>query len=102
MGAQRTFAGEAWAAKKKATRRERFLAEMDAVVPWDALEAIIQPHYPVAPGRPRRGRPPMPLATMRRIYFLQHWFDLSDPAAEDALYDSETMVTPCGGSSASS
>ena len=87
MGEQRTFAGVAWAEKKKVTRRERFLAEMNAVIPWIELGAIIAPHYP----RPRRGRPPMPIETMLRFYFLQHWFDLSDPAAEDALYDSESM-----------
>lgn len=87
MGEQRTFAGVAWSDKKKVTRRERFLAEMQAVIPWPALVATIAPHYP----RPRRGRPPMPIETMLRIYFLQHWFDLSDPAAEDALYDSESM-----------
>lgn len=90
MGEQRTFAGVAWTAKKKVTRRERFLAEMQAVIPWAELVALIAPHYP----RPRRGhggRPPMPIEAMLRIYFLQHWFDLSDPAAEDALYDSEAM-----------
>lgn len=87
MGEQRTFAGEAWTAKKKVTRRERFLAEMNAVIPWPELVALIAPHYPVR----GRGRPPMPIAVMLRIYFLQHWFDLSDPAAEDALYDSEAM-----------
>lgn len=88
MGVQRTFAGLAWAEKKKVTRRERFLAEMDAVIPWTELLALIEPHYPTAG---RRGRPPVPLATMLRVYFLQQWFDLSDPAAEDALYDSEAM-----------
>lgn len=87
MGSQRTFAGLAWADKKKVTRRERFLAEMNVVIPWAELGALIQPHYP----KPKRGRPPMPLETMLRIYFLQQWFDLSDPAAEDALYDSESM-----------
>ncbi len=87
MGAQRTFAGLAWSEKKKVTRRERFLAEMNAVIPWTELVALIAPHYPTA----GRGRPPMPLETMLRIYFLQQWFDLSDPAAEDALYDSESM-----------
>ena len=87
MGAQRTFAGMAWADKKKVTRRERFLAEMNAVIPWGELVALIAPHYP----KPKLGRPPMPLETMLRIYFLQQWFDLSDPAAEDALYDSEAM-----------
>lgn len=87
MGSQRTFAGLAWSDKKKVTRRERFLAEMNAVIPWAELVAVIAPHYPT----PKRGRPPMPLETMLRIYFLQQWFDLSDPAAEDALYDSESM-----------
>jgi len=87
MSEQRTFASVAWTEKKKVTRRERFLAEMSAVIPWAALVAEIRPHYP----RPQRGRPPMPIETMLRIYFLQHWFDLSDPAAEDALYDSESM-----------
>lgn len=88
MSDQRTFAGEAWTRKKKVTRREQFLAEMHAVIPWAQLVATIAPHYPKAG---RRGRPPMPLERMLRIYFLQQWFNLSDPAAEDALYDSETM-----------
>lgn len=87
MSEQRTFAGLAWVDKKKVTRRERFLAEMNAVIPWAALVALIAPHYP----KPKRGRPPMPIEIMLRIYFLQQWFDLSDPAAEDALYDSESM-----------
>lgn len=90
MGDQRTFASLAWTTKKKVTRRERFLAEMDAVIPWAALVALIAPHYPKRQ-RHRSGRPPMAIETMLRIYFLQHWFDLSDPAAEDALYDSESM-----------
>jgi len=88
MGEQRTFAGEAWTRKKKVTRREQFLAEMNVVIPWAALVGRIAPHYPKAG---KRGRPPMPLERMLRIYFLQQWFNLSDPAAEDALYDSETM-----------
>jgi IS5 family transposase len=87
MSDQRTFAGLAWDNKKKVTRRERFLAEMDAVLPWTELLALIGPHYP----RSLRGRPALPLATMLRIYFLQQWFNLSDPAAEEALYDSEAM-----------
>lgn len=87
MSEQHTFAGLAWSTKKKVTRRERFLAEMNAVIPWAELSALIAPHYPTA----GRGRPPMALATMLRVYFLQQWFDLSDPAAEDALYDSEAM-----------
>jgi IS5 family transposase len=87
MGEQRTLAGEAWSAKSKVTKRERFLAEMNAVIPWAQLLALIAPHYP----KPGRGRPPMPLEWMLRIYFLQQWFTLSDPAAEEALYDSEAM-----------
>jgi transposase, IS5 family len=89
MGLQRTFAGLAWSDKKKVTRRERFLAEMNAVIPWADLTALIRPHYPKT--HPAGGRPAIPLETMLRIYCLQHWFDLSDPAAEDALYDSEAM-----------
>jgi IS5 family transposase len=87
MGEQRTFASVAWSQKGKVTRRERFLAEMDAVVPWGRLLAVIEPHYP----KPGLGRRPLGLGTMLRIYFLQQWFDLSDPAAEDAIYDSESM-----------
>jgi IS5 family transposase len=88
MGEQRTFASIAWSQKGKVTRRERFLAEMDAVVPWAQLVALITPHYPKADGP---GRPPLGLEKMLRIYFLQQWFNLSDPQAEDAIYDSEAM-----------
>jgi IS5 family transposase len=77
----------AYDTKGKVTRRERFLREMDAVIPWGALLALIAPHY----ARPGRGRRPLPLETMLRVYFLQQWFDLSDPQAEDMLYDSESM-----------
>jgi len=84
---QRTFASAAWEKKGKVTRRERFLAEMDAVIPWTRLLALIEPHYPKA----GNGTQPMPLERMLRIYFMQNWFNLSDPAAEDSLYDSESM-----------
>ena len=77
------------AMKKKVTRRELFLAEMDAVVPWARLIGLIAPHYPKA--GPKGGRPPMPLETMLRVYFLQNWYALSDPMAEETLYDSEAM-----------
>src|ERR1700687_322339 len=87
MGNQRTFASMAWNGKGKVTRRERFLAEMDAVIPWPRLVRLIAPHYPKA----GQGRPPLGLEKMLRIYFLQQWFNLSDPQAEDALYDSESM-----------
>jgi IS5 family transposase len=84
---QRTFAGLAWSGKGKVTRREKFLAEMDAVIPWTRLMERIEPHYP----KKGRGRQPLGLEKMLRIYFLQQWFDLSDPMAEDELYDSESM-----------
>jgi transposase, IS5 family len=77
------------AMKKKVTRREQFLVEMEAVVPWDRLQALIEPHYPKA--GPKGGRPPMALEVMLRVYFLQNWYCLSDPMAEEALYDSEAM-----------
>lgn len=84
---QTTFASAAWANKGKITRRERFLAEMDAIIPWKQLVRRIRPHYP----RAGQGRQPHPLETMLRIHCLQHFFNLSDPAAEEALYDSESM-----------
>ena len=84
---QTTFASTAWDRKGKVTRRERFLAEMDAVIPWSAILAIIELHYPKA----GNGTQPMPMERMLRIYFMQQWFNLSDPAAEDSLYDSESM-----------
>jgi IS5 family transposase len=87
MSEQRTFASVAWNQKGKVTRRERFLAEMDAVIPWDRLSALVAPHYPKA----GQGRQPIGLEKMLRIYFLQQWFNLSDPQAEDAIYDSESM-----------
>ncbi len=87
MSEQGTFASVAWNSKGKVTRRERFLAEMDAVIPWARLIALIEPHYPKA----GQGRQPLGLEKMLRIYFLQQWFNLSDPQAEDAIYDSESM-----------
>jgi len=71
----------------KTTRRAAFLAEMDRVMPWSALCALIEPVYPKA----GNGRPPIGLERMLRIYFLQSWFNLSDPAVEEALYDSLSM-----------
>jgi IS5 family transposase len=84
---QTTFASAAWEKKGKVTRRERFLGEMDAVIPWKHLNRLIAPHYPKA----GNGTQPMPQERMLRIYFMQQWFNLSDPAMEDALYDSESM-----------
>ncbi len=87
MEKQRTFAAMAWSHKGKVTRRERFLAEMDAVIPWAALLRLIAPHYP----QPGNGRQPVGVEKMLRIYFVQQWFNLSDPPAEDSLYDSESI-----------
>lgn len=89
MPKQPAFPGLRHAMKKKRTRRERFLSEMEAVVPWTRLLALIEPHYPKRGAR--GGRPPMPLETMLRVYFLQQWYALSDPMAEEMLYDSEAM-----------
>lgn len=89
MPKQMTFASLAHASKKKVTRREKFLAEMEAVVPWSRLLALIEPHYPKM-GR-KGGRPAMPLEVMLRIYCLQQWYALSDPMAEESLYDSDAM-----------
>jgi transposase, IS5 family len=72
---------------RKQTRREKFLAEMDRIMPWAELESLIEPYYP----KQGNGRPPIGLSVMLRIYFLQHWFNLSDPAAEEALYDSPAL-----------
>jgi IS5 family transposase len=74
---------------KKRTRRERFLAEMEAVVPWKALIDLIEPHYLRTSSK--GGRPPYPLETMLRVHLMQQWYDLSDPAMEDTLIEVATM-----------
>ena len=84
---QTTFASAAWEKKGKVTRRERFLGEMDQVIPWGKILQLIEPHYPKA----GNGTQPLPMERMLRIYFMQQWFNLSDPAMEDTLYDSESM-----------
>jgi IS5 family transposase len=71
----------------KTTRRAAFLAEMEGVVPWSALCKLIEPFYP----KPGNGRRPIGVERMLRIYLLQQWFNLSDPAVEEALYDSLAM-----------
>ena len=82
-----TFASLAYDSKKKRTRREKFLEEMDRVIPWDELLKIVRKRYP----KKGNGRQPMPVERMLRIYFLQQWYGLSDPAMEGSLYDSESM-----------
>jgi hypothetical protein len=74
---------------KKQARREVFVSEMETVAPWARLMGLITPHYPKT--GPKGGRPPMPIETMLRVYFLQHWYALSDPMAEEMLYDSDAM-----------
>ena len=73
---------------RKITRKEQFLSEMETIIPWAELVAVIDPVYPKPKGA---GRRPIGIERMLRIYFLQHWFNLSDPAAEEALHDSRAL-----------
>jgi IS5 family transposase len=85
---QRSFASAEYAMKKKQTRREKFLGEMERIVPWARLMAVIEPLYPTSG---RVGRQPTGLAKMLRMYCLQQWYGLADEALEDALYDSQAL-----------
>jgi len=85
---QTTFSELEYAAKKKRTRRDRFLADIEAVTPWPALVAVIEPFYPKGDGR---GRPPIGLERMLRMYVAQNCFGLSDEGIEDAIYDSQAI-----------
>lgn len=85
---QQTFAEVTFEQYRKPTRRERFLDEMNRVVPWSDLVAVIGPVYPKAEGP---GRPPVGVERMLRLHCLQQWFNLSDPAVEEALYDSRAL-----------
>ena len=87
MKRQIGFAEAESAGKKRVTKRQRFLAEMEKLVPWPRLLSAIEPYYP----KGKRGRPPIGLERMLRIYFLQQWYGLSDEGLEDALYDSIAM-----------
>src|SRR5207342_2517394 len=89
MDGQLSFATLDYAGKKKRTKRDVFLAEMATAVPWSVLEAVIAPHYPKE--GPQGGRRAFPIAVMLRIYCLQQWYNLSDPGAEEALYDIQSM-----------
>ncbi len=84
---QMTFADAEYAGKRKQTRKELFLIEMDRVVPWKGLIALIEPHYPKGEG----GRPAYPLMAMLRVHLLQNWFGYSDPAMEEALYETTIL-----------
>jgi IS5 family transposase len=88
MAVQSSFSALEFAAKKKLTRRERFLREIDAVTPWAELAARIEPFYPKGTGR---GRPPIGLARMLRMYVVQQCLGLSDEGIEDAVYDSQAI-----------
>jgi IS5 family transposase len=85
---QRSFASAEYALKKKRTRREKFLADMERVVPWARLIAVIEPLYPTSG---RVGRQPIGVPRMLRMYCLQQWYGLADEALEDALYDSQAL-----------
>jgi len=84
---QISFTDAEFSAKKRKTRREKFLEEMESVVPWKDLEAVIEPHYPNA----GNGRRPYPLTTMLRIHVMQHWYNMGEPAMENALYEIQSM-----------
>ena len=90
MPQQMTFAQVEYAAKKKQTRREQFLAEMEQVLPWAALQTLIRPHYYRETER-GPGHPPIGLERMLRMYLLQQWYSLGDEALEDAVYDSHAF-----------
>ena len=85
MNHQTSFAQSEYARKKKTTRREKFLAQMEQVAPWARLVEVIAPYYPTG----KRGRPPVGIERMLRLYFLAQWYALADEALEDALYDSQ-------------
>jgi len=85
---QQSFAADDFEKYRKKTRKEVFLEEMNQIIPWQALSKVIKPYSPKPKGA---GRRPIGIERMLRIHFLQHWFELSDPGAEEALYDSRAM-----------
>jgi transposase, IS5 family len=87
MTPQPSFSQAEFAGKKKITRRERFLTRMESLIPWAKRLAVIEPFYP----KGERGRPPVGLERMLRVYFLQQWYGLADEALEDARYDSQAL-----------
>src|SRR6266478_2283731 len=87
MTHQASFSQAEFADKKKITRREKFLGRMEAIIPWPSLLAVLEPFYP----KGERGRPPVGLERMLRMYFLQQWYGLADEALEDTIYDSQAM-----------
>lgn len=87
-----SFAQAEYVGKKKVTRREKFLSDIESVLPWARLVGVVQSHYP----RGERGRPPIGIERILRIYFLQQWYSLAEEALEDAIYDSMSMRTFAG------
>jgi len=84
---QISFSEAEFAGKRRLTRRERFLADMEQVIPWQDVLAIIEPYYP----KGKRGRPPIGLERMLRVYLVQQWYGLSDEGVEDAITDSQAL-----------
>ena len=89
---QQTFTDAEYEGRKRKTRREEFLDSMDSIIPWAQWCAVIEPHYP----KGKRGRPPMGIEKMLRMYLLQAWFSLSDEGVEDAMYDSYASGSSAG------
>ncbi|MGB0360898.1 MAG: transposase, partial [Endozoicomonas sp.] len=87
MDNQLSFADCEFTQKRRQTRKEKFLARMDKLIPWHRLEVLIEPYYPKA----GKGRRPYPLSSMLGVHCLQQWYNLSDPAMEDALYEVTSM-----------
>ena len=85
---QDSFSDAGFEKYRKKTRKEQFLEEMETIIPWKELTDVIEPFYPRPEGA---GRRPVGIERMLRIHFIQHWFNLSDPAAEEALYDSRSL-----------
>lgn len=85
---QDTFSDAGFEKYKKKTRKEQFLEDMEKIIPWQELTQVIEPYYPKPEGA---GRRPVGVERMLRIHFIQHWFNLSDPGAEEALYDSRAL-----------
>ena len=85
---QQTLSENGFEKFRKKTRKERFLEEMETTIPWEELAKVVKPFYPHPKGA---RRPPIGIERMLGIHFLQHWFNLSDPAVEEALYDSHAL-----------
>ena len=88
MSHQITFADSEFSSRRRQTRKEIFLSRMEQILPWQNMVEVIEPFYPKA----GNGRRPYPLETMLRIHCMQHWYNLSDGAMEDALYEIASML----------